>query len=101
MSEKSKNLSAQIDETLIWVESEIDKTVHGLESEAMDSGDHLKFIRSRLLGIKSCLTQNNGRRDPDFSPDIARLVIDTWPVGHPIGRQLCRIEYEYERLKPI
>jgi hypothetical protein len=29
---------------------------------------------------------------------MGRLIVDTWPLRHPLGEQVAKVEYEFERL---
>ncbi len=96
MNKNAEKIIPQIDEAIFLIENEINQAVE----KSIDARP-LQFIRSRLFGIKSCIIQNDGKKDPGFTPDIARMAIEIFSINDLLVDQLCRIECEYERLKPI
>jgi len=96
IANKRSKLLGLVAKTLDGIQKEIDKSSQRLE--ALDELQHLLFIQSVLIEMKSHLDQNNFEKILKLKPSIARIVIDTWPSDNLIGNQICQIEYNYERL---
>jgi hypothetical protein len=95
--ERRDQLLKSIAMALGEIEKEIGKASLGLQ--ALDGPRQLQFIRSRLCEMQSILSRDDWGDIPKSKPDIARLVIDTWPLRDPLRDRLCQIEYDYLRLK--
>ncbi|MFA5906429.1 MAG: hypothetical protein WC836_21050 [Desulfobacula sp.] len=95
--DKNKHLIKLIDESLKGIEIEISKSLNGLY--AIDALLHLQFIKTALTNMKINLNQNNTEMIAMYNPNIARIVIDTWPIDNPLGNQICEIEYLYKKLR--
>ncbi|MDE3046671.1 MAG: hypothetical protein KGJ02_08560 [Verrucomicrobiota bacterium] len=94
---KRDQLLRLIAKALDEIQKEIEKANRGLET--LDELEHLECIQSALAEMNSNLNQNNGQKIQRFQPNIARIVIDTWPLNNPLGDLICQIEYEYKKLK--
>lgn len=96
-NDKEKCLIKLINETLEKIEIEILKSLDGLDP--IDDFQHLKFIQLSLTNMKINIKKNNSEIIINFQPNIARIVIDTWPLDSHLGNQICEIEYLYEKFK--
>jgi hypothetical protein len=90
-----KSVNSAIDE----IETEIQKANRGME--AIDGLKQLHFIKSKLQELKSILPQAKWQNIPKFELEIARLIVDSWPLDNLLGRKICDIEYEYERMSKV
>lgn len=96
-SNEKKHLIKLINEALKELEIEISKSSNGLD--AIDELEHLEFIKNSLTTTKINIRQNNTETIVRYNPNVARIVIDTWPMDNQLGNQICEIEYLYEKLK--
>ena len=96
-NEKKEHIIKLINEALKWLEIEISKSSNGLD--AIDELEHLEFIKNSLTTTKINIRQNDTETIVRYNPNIARIVIDTWPMDNQLGNQICEIEYLYEKLK--
>jgi len=67
-------------------------------SESVDSERSLSFIRSRLNEISRMIRAQSVIKDERYKGSMGRLVVDTWPLRHPLRSKLTAIEYEFYRL---
>lgn len=67
-------------------------------TEAVDSERSLLFIRSRLEEMARMLRAQTVVKDERYKGSMGRLVVDTWPLNHPLGSKITAIEYEFYRL---
>ena len=93
---KKNELLELICKCLEGIEDEIKKSGRG--EAALDDLVRLQFIKSGLSEMQSRLIQENLPEDSAIEPNIARIVIDSWPINDPLGEQICQIEYRYKRL---
>lgn len=97
VSENNQNqFIALIYSAIDGIDSEILKAKNN--SEAVDGLTQLQFIKSKLEYLKDELNQNNTKTKSHEKLGLARFVVDTWPLNHPLGDQICEIEYQYDRL---
>ena len=96
-NEKKEHIIKLINEALKWLEIEISKSSNGLD--AIDELEHLEFIKTSLTTTKINIRQNDTETITRYHPNVARIVIDTWPMNNQLGNQICEIEYLYEKLK--
>lgn len=94
--DKKNELLNLIYKCLDGIEDEIKKIERG--EEALDDFVRLEFIKSVLREMQSSLVLENLSETSAIEPNIARIVIDSWPINHPLGEQICQIEYRYKRL---
>jgi hypothetical protein len=38
-------------------------------------------------------------QDPSLKGSMGTLIVDTWPVRHPLGERIAKVEYYFERLQ--
>jgi len=67
-------------------------------AEAVDSERSLSFIKSRLGEMARMLRAKTVVKDERYKGSMGRLVVDTWPLNHPLGTKITAIEYEFYRL---
>ena len=96
-NEKKNHIIKLINEALKEIEIEISKSSNGLD--AIDELEHLEFIKTSLTTTKINIRQNDTETITRYHPNVARIVIDTWPMNNQLGNQICEIEYLYEKLK--
>ena len=96
-TDKHARLLASIDSAIIKIGEEIKKSKEG--EEALDELPQLQFIESKLRELRTILSREGWQSLPRPEPGMARIVIDTWPLGDPLRKKICEIECEYERLK--
>ena len=65
---------------------------------AVDSERSLLFIKTRLEEMRRMLRSQTVIKDERYKGSMGRLVVDTWPLNHPLGSKLTEIEYEFYRL---
>jgi hypothetical protein len=78
------------------IQAEVEKARHGRSS--LDSLANLAFIEARLRDIAGMLRAGTVLRDQSLVGSMGRLIVDTWPLRHPLGEQVAKVEYEFERL---
>lgn len=74
---------------------EIDKADQG--NPAVDSLRSLLFIKGRLDAIAEMIRTGSILKDERYRGSMAHLVVDTWPLNHPLGAKISEIEYEFYR----
>jgi hypothetical protein len=92
---KRDELLNMIEDARLGVREEIKKVSKGIQ--ALDEIRQLRFIDVKLSEMDEILRMDDRRSITRIKPDIARLVIDIWPMKDPLGNLICEIEYE--RLK--
>ena len=95
--DKHNKILFLIETVLPVLETEIAKAESG--SEAIDSLRSLKFIRDRLEDIGQMIRSGVIQKDECYRGSMGRLVVDTWPLNHPLGSKITEIEYEFYRPK--
>ena len=93
---KKEKLITNIMDAIDEVRIEIDKFNRGL---GLDALPQLKFIESSLEEANRFLVLRNFAYTIRPKMNIARLVIDTWPLDSELRHKLCQIEHEYEHMK--
>lgn len=96
IEDKKSKLIKIVNEVLDDVFKEIDKNKQGNPAYERQ---HLLFIQSVLVEILNVLETNNLNQIITIKPDIARIVIDTWPLNDVLGDKICLIEYEFNLWK--
>ena len=65
---------------------------------AVDSERSLLFMRSRLNELERMIRTRTVIKDERYKGSMGRIVVDTWPLNHPLGSKITAIEYEFYRL---
>jgi hypothetical protein len=53
--------------------------------------EHIERMRDALL------SENPPARDVRY-PVLSPLILDAWPLGHPLGNAISDLEAQYEKL---
>ena len=77
------------------LQSEISKANQG--NSSVDSLRSLLFIKGRLDAIAEMIRIGSIQKDERYRGSMAHLVVDTWPLNHPLGAKISEIEYEFYR----
>lgn len=96
------NPSSKCDRVLSLIESALPLLQIELENgaEAVDSERALTFIKARLDDMASMLQAKMGvQNGGQHKGSMGHIVVDTWPLNHPLGSKIIEIEYEFYRLK--
>ncbi len=96
-SSKHAKLLESIESVVPQVQTEIAKAERG--AEALDGLKQLQFILAKLTDMKAVLHREDWQSKSRPKSGLARLIVDTSPLNHPLGVEICEIEYDFERLK--
>jgi hypothetical protein len=89
-------LAVAAEAALFAIQVEVEKALHGRSS--LDSLANLTFSEARLAEIVRMLRAGTVVRDQRLVGSMGRLIVDTWPPRSPLGEQVAKVEYEFERL---
>jgi hypothetical protein len=93
LSSKHEKILSLIEAVEPLIQLEIEKG-----DQAVDSVRSLSFIKSRLGEMARMLRAKTVVKDERYKGSMGRLVVDTWPINHPLGSKITAIEYEFYRL---
>jgi hypothetical protein len=91
-----RSVASAAERAAVDIDVELQKAQKG--QDAIDSLRNLTVIASRLAEIVTMLRQGCVSCDDGARGTIGRLVVDTWPLRHPLGERLIEVEYDFERL---
>jgi hypothetical protein len=89
-------VAAAAETALLEIQAEIQRARHG--GSSLDSLANLTFIEGRLSEIARMLRGGTVLRDQNLIGSMGRLIVDSWPLRHPLGEQVAKVEYDFERL---
>jgi hypothetical protein len=94
--ERREAVTIAAEAALLEIRVEREKSRDG--RSPLDSLSNLTFIEARLQEIVSMLRAGAVTREQRLVGSMGRLIIDTWPLRHPLHEQVAKVEYDFERL---
>jgi hypothetical protein len=68
------------------------------DSEAAVTSSQLEFALGEVRRMRSAVNSDQLAPREARGAVLTRVIVDTWPLGHKIGRAITELEEEYRRL---